>query len=123
MFGLGSLGADHFDGWKLECYCARPFGATVPGASRYLSSGPLVWVATLGSMVSYLIVLGHRVFVVHGGLDAYYRSADRVPRTQELLLGLGLAVAGLLAGQSVRQAQRLVRGYPVAVEEPQEKAA
>jgi hypothetical protein len=33
---------------------------------------------------------------------------------------LGLAVAGLLAGQVVRQARRLVRGYPIVVVDGEE---
>jgi len=32
-----------------------------------------------------------------------------------------VGIAGLLAGQTVRQARRLVRGYPLVVEEAQEQ--
>ena len=77
---------------------------------------PLVYATTLGAMAGYLLLLGDYVFVVVG-VDRYYQPdfADRIPRTQEVIFLLSLAVAGLLAGQTVRQARRLVRGYPIVV--------
>jgi hypothetical protein len=77
---------------------------------------PVVYATALGAMGAYLLLLGHYVFVVVG-VDDYYRPdfADRIPRTQEVIFLLSLAVAGLLAGQAVRQARRLVRGYPIVV--------
>jgi hypothetical protein len=83
---------------------------------------PLVYVATFVAMAGYLLVLGYYVFLVVGQ-ERYYASAElRIPRTQQVIWLLGLWAAGALAGQSVRQARRLVRGYVVAVaEEPEEK--
>jgi hypothetical protein len=72
---------------------------------------PLVWGATLGAMAGYVAVLGHAKF---------YQPEWQVPRTAQVIFVLALAVAGLLAGQMVRQARRLVRGYPVAVEKGDE---
>jgi hypothetical protein len=79
---------------------------------------PLVYVATLGSIAAYLLLLGHYVFVVIG-VEDYYGDRLRfgVPRTQEVIFILSMGAAGLLAGQAVRQARRLVRGYPVVVEQ------
>jgi len=63
-----------------------------------------VWCSTLSAITSYVFILGHAKFV----------KPDRmVPRPSQIIFVLGLGVAGLLAGQMVRQARRLVRGYPV----------
>src|SRR5205085_5061587 len=69
---------------------------------------PLVYVATLGSIAAYLVLLGHYIFVVIGVQD-YYGDRLRfgVPRTPEVIFILCLGAAGLPAGQSVRQARRL----------------
>jgi hypothetical protein len=82
---------------------------------------PLVYVAALGSIAAYLLLLGHYVFVVIG-VEDYYGDRLRygVSRTQEVIFVLCLGAAGLLAGQAVRQARRLVRGYPVVVEQEKE---
>jgi hypothetical protein len=81
----------------------------------------LVYVATVGSGVAYLLLLGYYFYAVIGA-ENYYSSPQRVQRTQEIIFWLGLLAAGALAGQSVRQARRLVRGYAVAVaENPEEQ--
>jgi hypothetical protein len=82
---------------------------------------PLVYATTLGAMLAYLLLLGDYVFVVVGA-ERYYAAdfTERIPRTQEVIFLLGLAVAGLLAGQMVRQARRLVHGYPLAIDEGEE---
>jgi hypothetical protein len=49
-------------------------------------------------------------------------SPRMVPRPSEIVFLLSLGAAGLLAGQVVRQAQRLVQGYPVMVEDNKEAA-
>lgn len=87
----------------------------VIAAAAIRLSLPLVYTATLGSMAAYLILLGHYVFFKIGA-DRYYADADlRIPRINEIIFLLALGTAGLLAGQSVRQARRLVEGYPVTV--------
>jgi len=69
----------------------------------------LVWTATLGTMAAWVLLLGY---------SKYYRPPDeRLARTAQVIFALGLGAAGLLAGQAVRQARRLVRGYPVTVED------
>jgi hypothetical protein len=81
----------------------------------------LVYATTLGAMAAYLLLLGNHVFIVVGA-DRYYQAdfAERIPRTQEVIFLLGLGIAGLLAGQTVRQARRLGRGYPLVVDEGEE---
>jgi hypothetical protein len=83
----------------------------------------LVQVTTFATWAAALVALGHYVFF-RVGRDAYYAddSPYRIPRTSEVLFLLATGAAGLFAGQVVRQARRLVRGYPVAVEEPREEA-
>jgi hypothetical protein len=84
---------------------------------------PLVYVATLSAMAAATLVLGHYVFV-EIGFENYYRAdfGGRVARTTEVIFLLSLATAGLLAGQMVRQARRLVDGYPVRVNDTREVA-
>jgi hypothetical protein len=84
---------------------------------------PLVVTTTLASMASALIVLGQYVFIRIGSAE-YYRQGnnDRIPRVSEILFLLALGAVGLLAGQVVRQARRLVDGYPVRVQDEQEAA-
>lgn len=83
---------------------------------------PLVYTATFASMAGYMVALGAFVFL-HVGADKYYAEgfADRVPRHHEVMFLFGLGGAGLIAGQAVRQARRLVLGHPVVVVEPTEK--
>jgi hypothetical protein len=81
----------------------------------------LVYVATLGSIAAYLFLLGFYAFWVVG-YDIYYANeSTRIPRAHEVIFVLALGTAGLFAGQVVRQARRLVEGYPVTVAGPQEK--
>jgi hypothetical protein len=70
----------------------------------------LVYAATLLTLAAYGFLLAHYAFV-QVGYERYYADAYaalRVPRTQEAVTALGLAVAGVLAGQVVRQARRLI---------------
>jgi len=84
---------------------------------------PLVWVTTFGSMLCALAVLGHYVFF-RVGWAAYYapENTARIPRVTEILFFLALGAVGLLGGQMVRQARRLVQGYPVRVQTEKEAA-
>jgi hypothetical protein len=83
----------------------------------------LVYAATLGVMAAALIVMGYYVFF-RVGQEAYYAadSPYRIARSSEIIFLLAVGTAGLFAGQVVRQARRIVRGYPVLVEEPRETA-
>ncbi len=83
----------------------------------------LVTATTTGAMAAAAVALGHYVFFRVG--QAAYYAADspyRVPRAHEVIFLLALGACGLLAGQSVRQARRLVAGYPVRAREPAEVA-
>jgi hypothetical protein len=83
----------------------------------------LVYAATLGAMAGAVLALGQYV-LLRVGWDNYYapNSPDRISRTAEVIFLLTLGTVGLLGGQVVRQARRLVEGYPVTVEEPREAA-
>jgi hypothetical protein len=76
---------------------------------------PLVYAATLGSIMSYLFLLGAYAWYQVGWEEYYQNPAVQIPRTHEIIFLLALGTAGFLAGQTVRQARRLVRGYPVTV--------
>jgi uncharacterized membrane protein YsdA (DUF1294 family) len=67
----------------------------------------LVYVATLGAMLTYLLLIGTS-FVMMGS-ERYYAADNvrRVPRPTQVIMLLSLGGAGLLAGQVVRQARRL----------------
>jgi hypothetical protein len=68
----------------------------------------LVYAATLAAMLGYLFLLGHYVWY-RIGFEKYYATPElRIPRRQEAIMLLALLVCGLLAGQVVRQMQRLV---------------
>ena len=75
------------------------------------------------ALAAALLQLGHYVFVRIGASDYYGEAgaALRVDRTAEVLFFFALGACGLLAGQVVRQARRLVEGYPVTVVEPDEE--
>ena len=74
----------------------------------------LVWAATLGAMGACAFFHGYVRFW------AELPAGQRLPRTQQIVFLLALGAAGILAGQVVRQVRRLVRGYPVRVEDTQE---
>ena len=67
----------------------------------------LVYVASLGAMLTYLLLIGTS-FVMMGS-ERYYAADNvrRVPRPTQAIMLLSLGGAGLLAGQVVRQARRL----------------
>jgi hypothetical protein len=78
----------------------------------------LVWVATCGAIVGAGIVLAHHIVVRCGGMP--YFAADnpqRVPMSSEIVFVLCLLTAGVVAGQMVRAARRLLEGYAVEVHE------
>jgi hypothetical protein len=75
---------------------------------------PLVYAATLGTMAAYLFFLGYVRFWLE------LPDSERLSRPQQVILLLALGTAGILAGQVVRQARRLVQGYAVTVEQTRE---
>jgi hypothetical protein len=73
---------------------------------------PLVWTTTACAVAGYLVQLGYYAWFVIG-YERYYQHAElRVPRSHEAIVVLALLVSGLLAGQMVRQARRLVGHHP-----------
>jgi hypothetical protein len=77
----------------------------------------LVYVTTLGAMAGYVLFLGYyKYFTV--GLERYATDPNRLSRTDQAIFVLALGAAGLLAGQMVRQARRLVLGYSIGTDEP-----
>lgn len=76
----------------------------------------LVWAATLLAMLAFGFACGH---------DRWGRNLppkDRLPRHQQVIVEVGLACAGLLAGQATRQARRFAREYGDRMK-PEEPAA
>jgi hypothetical protein len=86
----------------------------VIAASALRLSLPLVYTTTLGSIAAYGFFLGYVKFWLE------LPDEQRLSRPNQIIFVLGLGAAGILAGQMVRQARRLVRGYPVRVEEAKE---
>jgi len=85
---------------------------------------PLVWFTTLGALLCAVIVLGQYI-LIRVGWTSYFApdmKTTRIPWVSEVLFGLALGTVGLLAGQMVRQARRLVQGYPVRVQAEKEAA-
>jgi len=73
-------------------------------------SSPLVWTATLGTMAGYAFFLGYVRWRLELPIE------QRLSRPQQIVFVLALGAAGLLAGQFVRQGQRLLNGPPVPVD-------
>lgn len=94
----------------------------IAAASLRLSL-PLVYVATLGSMTCYLFLLGAYAWYQVGWEEYYRNPTVRIPRSNQMILLLAFGTTGLLAGQMVRQARRMVRGYPVTVASDEEDQA
>jgi hypothetical protein len=76
----------------------------------------LVYMATLGAMLAGVVLTGYQFFILIGSSE-YYESSERVPHSWQIIYLLALGATGLLAGQAVRQARRLVQGYSVAVDD------
>jgi hypothetical protein len=69
---------------------------------------PLVYVTTFGSMLGYLCVLAYYAWYLVG-FEMYYATPTlQIPRSHEIIVLLTMGVTGLLAGQVVRQARRMV---------------
>jgi len=77
---------------------------------------PPVYLATLGSLVGYLVFLGYSRFVLDLPIEV------RVTRSNQIIMAIALATAGLLAGQSVRQVRRIAAGANARLAQGQEKS-
>jgi hypothetical protein len=86
-------------------------------ASALRLSLPLVYTAAGASIAGYLFYLGF----VRWGLAL--PEGQRLPRAQQVLVVLALAVAGLLAGQLVRQCRRVWLGHGVLLLDGSDKPA
>lgn len=79
---------------------------------------PLVYVATFGAWLGYLAVCAYYAWV-KVGFSKYYATPEvQIPRTHEIIMLLALGATGLMAGQCVRQARRLVAGQGVTLAPP-----
>jgi hypothetical protein len=79
----------------------------------------LVYFATSCAIAGYLIILAIYAWYVIG-FRKYYSTPDlRIPRSQEAIVVLALAVTGVMAGQVVRQMRRITARYPVVAAEAQ----
>lgn len=70
---------------------------------------PLVRVATIGSIIGYLAVLGCAKWPATFGRNASIDLA--VPRFHQLVMLAALALAGIIVGQVVRRVRRLAEDY------------
>ena len=68
---------------------------------------PLVYVATASAAMGYLATLALYAWVTIGSEKYYAEASSRIPRSEQLMVLLVFLIAGLLAGQAVRQAQRV----------------
>lgn len=94
----------------LLCVCENPRSMIVTAWFLIIASSslrfslPPVYLSVFGSLLGYLVFLGHSRYVLQLPIEL------RVPRTNQIVFALALVVAGLLAGQSVRQARRIAAG-------------
>ena len=72
---------------------------------------PLVYVATASAATGYLATLAHYAWVVIGSERYYAEATTRIPRSEQVLVLLVILVAGLLAGQAVRQTRRVALSF------------
>ncbi len=63
---------------------------------------PLIWVATGGGMLGYLVLLGHA---------KWYAPEQTVPRYHEVMFLLALGLTGITLGQVLRRVRRMAEEY------------
>ncbi len=91
----------------LLCVCESPRSMVVTAYFLIIASAslrfslPPVYLSVVGSLMGYLVFLGHTRYVLQVAEEL------RVPQTNQMIFGIALLVAGLLAGQSVRQVRRI----------------
>jgi len=115
-----------WDAVMITLLCAIAGGPRTPLVLLYfplVATAPLrlslrlVYATTAGAMLSYLALLAYFAWFKIGR-EKYYSTPElRIPRSDEAIHLLALLVAGLLAGQVVRQVRRIAGGYPVSVTE------
>lgn len=71
-------------------------------SSALRAAVPAVWTATGAALAGWLVLLGHAKWV---------QPDWAIPRHQQIIFGIALLCAGLLAGQAVRQSARLALDY------------
>jgi hypothetical protein len=111
-----------YDAAMITLICVLAGGPKTPLVLLYfplIASAPLrvslrlVYVATGCAILGYLIVLAHYAWY-EIGFKKYYATPElRIPRSQEAIVVLALAVSGVMAGQVVRQMRRIAGRYPV----------
>jgi hypothetical protein len=74
----------------------------VIGLSGLRFALPLVWFATGGSLISYLVILANA---------RWYRPALRVPYYHEAIMALAVLLMGILLGQIVRQVRAIANDF------------
>lgn len=62
----------------------------------------LVWFASAASLLGYIVVIGNA---------AWYRQALRVPRYQELVIVIALALTGIFMGQIIRRVRKIASDF------------
>jgi hypothetical protein len=93
------------------------FFAVIAAAPLRLSL-PLIYTTTAAAIVGYLVLLAYYAWYVVGFKTYYATPQLRIPRGHEAVVILCLLVAGLLAGQVVRQVRRMIQQGPVVVAAP-----
>ncbi len=69
---------------------------------------PLIWTATVGSMLAYLFLLGHA---------EWFRNDDPgIPRYHQIIFLLSLGLTGIVLGQVIRRVRRLAKDYAARIE-------
>lgn len=71
----------------------------------------LIWFTTLSAILGYLCVIGCRALGIGSSILA---QAPAVPRYHQAMLVAALALAGVVAGQSIRHVRRLFDAPPQA---------
>ena len=62
----------------------------------------LIWFSSVGSALGYLFLMGYA---------RWFQEAQRVPRYQQLLTLIALAISGVILGQVIRRVRRLAESY------------
>jgi hypothetical protein len=88
------------------------FFAAIAAAPLRLSL-QLIYVTTAAAILGYLSLLAYYAWYLVGFTKYYATPELRIPRSQEIITVLALLVAGLFAGQVVRQLRRMIEHYPM----------
>lgn len=86
----------------------------VIGLAGLRFSLPLIWFATGGALLSYLVILANA---------KWYRPELRVPYYHEAIMGLAIILMGVLLGQIVRQVRSIASDFAARTEALKETEA